>query len=146
MEYLKCCERGYTTQCLFPILKCESDTLSQHDTQNFTGYRLHEMTHQPRSEISPGEKVTQRVGLMESSWMLLVQSSRHGVGPVRFERGSWMLISLTSETDKRTATSTSPVRHDLHQDATPRWTQLDGIPRLERGSWGGCRTACAGMH
>jgi len=51
---------------------------------------------------------------MESSWMLLWQSSRQGfansvaMDQVRFERGSWMLISLTSETDKRSATSTSP--------------------------------------
>ena len=49
-----------------------------------------------RSEFHP-EEMTQRVGLMESSWMLLVQSSRHGTSQVRFERGSWMLISLTAE-------------------------------------------------
>lgn len=39
-------------------------------------YRLHEMTHQPPERF----EVTQRMGLMESSWMLLWQSSRQGQG------------------------------------------------------------------
>lgn len=89
--------------------------------------------------------------------MLLWQSSRQGfanenvaMDQVRFERGSWMLISLTSETDKRSATSTSPDNAMVPAQAagvhTPKHAPfvvshederlLGGSPVSETGAWG----------
>lgn len=91
---------------------------------------------------------------MESSWMLLWQSSRQGfanaMNQVRFERGSWMLISLTSETDKRSATSTSPDNAMVPAQAAGVHTRKrapfvmsheegrlpGGSPVSETGAWG----------
>src|SRR5690348_2517362 len=83
---------------LFNTKKRDAFAARMTRAQNTLVIALFKMDPSTSRECSPG-KGTQRVGQMESSWMLLWQSSRPGLATavamnqVRFERGSWMRIS-----------------------------------------------------